>query len=99
MEDALRHGGLIFAKEMVHNPADWAHLNDEVRSRWEAQPFVAPMLVPLSDRLRRAGFDIVERHVSPGRALRPDQGGIPGEAVQFGITLHVHWEHIKARKP
>lgn len=99
MEDALRSGGLVFAAEMLFDPADWAHLDQEARARWERLPFVPGLTVSTTDRLRRGGFEIVERGVAPGRTLRPDGGGIPGEAARFGITLHVRWEHVKARKP
>ena len=41
----------------------------------------------------------IEPKTLPGRALKPDEGGLPGEAAQHGITLHVTYECLLARKP
>ena len=97
---ALRPGGLVFADEAIIDPADWSHLRGEARMRWEAQPFVATHLaVSISERLRRAGFEVLRRDVHPGRALDPDEGLIPREAAKYGITLHTRREVVRARRP
>ncbi len=97
MAEALRPGGLLFAHEGLHDSTDWAHLAEPQRREWEAR---FPLLgVPFADRARRAGLEIVRQEIQGGRALVPDEGGVPTEAARYGITLHIRWEYVKVRRP
>ncbi len=93
----LRPGGVLVSWEMRVDPTDWAKLPIEFRQRWQrTSPFFAEGLEP---HARRAGFAIAWVRVLPGRALRPDDGGLPGEANRHGVTLKVDYEYLLAHKP
>jgi hypothetical protein len=49
--------------------------------------------------LEEAGLRIDWREVTPGRALDPNEGGLPHEAARYGVTLHVQYEYLIAVKP
>ena len=93
----LKPGGLLASFEMVVDAADWAKLPEDFRRTWEARsPFFTHGLQPFAER---AGLATERAEGLPGRALRPDEGGLPAAADAHGVTLHVRYEYVLARKP
>lgn len=88
---------MLASFELVVDPADWASLPASFRETWQRRrPFFVRGLRP---HAVREGFVIEWAQTLPGRALKPDDGGLPGQAAQHGITLHVTYEYLLARKP
>jgi SAM-dependent methyltransferase len=92
----LAPGGLLASWEIVVDPHEWASLPQAFRDKWEK---LCPSLTAgLLHYAQREGMEILLHQVLPGRALVPDEGGLPREADQLGVTLHVTYEHLLARR-
>jgi len=93
----LQPGRPLHTCDHVVDPDDWHRLPEEFRSRWEGH--IPGMTKGTPGLLEQAGFAIESRELAGRRALDPDEGGLPKEASQHGVVLHVVNEWIKARKP
>ncbi len=93
----LTPGGPLQTFDHIMDPDDWRRLPEEFRARWEGRD--PGMTKGVSWLLEAAGFRIGSRRIAGGRALDADEGGLPHEAAEHGVTLHVMNEHIAARKP
>jgi SAM-dependent methyltransferase len=92
----LRPGGLVLSNEMIVDPGDWNQMPSERRASWQEQS--PGLTLGVAGLLSEAGLDIESRELLPGRALDPGEGGLPKEAAAYGVTLHVVYEYVKARK-
>lgn len=93
----LTPGGPLHTSDHIVDPDDWQRLPEEFRARWEGD--MPGMIEGTLGLLAAAGFQTESRQVAGGRALDPDEGGLPNEAAKHGVTLHVVNEYIAARKP
>ncbi len=92
----LRPGGVVCAGESIVDPTDWARMPADRRAAWEER--IPGMTVGVAGLLEQHGFQIVSRELVPGRALVPEEGGLPKDASEYGVTLHVVFEYVQARK-
>ena len=100
MGDAYRvlvPGGLLLSMNFLLDPADWARMPQELAQEWEKR--LPGLVLGEANLLRETGFAIESCEVMGGRALDPDEGGLPKEAAGHGIQLHVCYEYVRARKP
>ena len=94
---ALQPGGRLFSMEFVVDPGDWSQMPADRRAVWER---TAPTLTAgQRELLENAGFIVDSLETSPGRELDPEEGGLPGDAAEHGLSLHVEYEYAVARKP
>jgi hypothetical protein len=92
----LGRGGAVYSQEMIVDSADWARMPEERRLYWEqAMPGLTKGAARL---LEQAGLEVESCEILPGRELDPDEGGLPRDAADHGVTLRIVWEYVKARK-
>jgi len=92
----LQPDGVVFSDEMVVEPDDWARMPSDRRTEWEAS--MPSLTLGAGPLLAQHGFEVVSREFVPGRELVPDEGGLPRDAADHGVTLHIVWEYVRARK-
>ncbi len=97
MYAALRPGGFLLAQEHTFDAADWAHLGTAQRSAWNERFW--DLTLTKGERLQRAGFEVVDRQLAPGKTMDPGNDGIAVTAAEFGVILHSKNEMLFARRP
>jgi SAM-dependent methyltransferase len=93
----LQPGGQVFSIDMIVDPTDWSRMPADRRRIWEQD--IPGMVCGVANLLKQAGFQIESSEILPGRTLVPDEGGLPRDAADHGVTLRVVWEYIRAIKP
>ena len=96
MYAALRPGGLLLALERRFDAADWAHLGERIQAELLARVGLADSV---GDKIARAGFEVLDRWLTPGPTLPTGEGSIADVAAEYGVTLHTQNEHIFAQRP
>ena len=94
---ALRPGGVIVSYELVVDSDDWAKMPQEERAKREASSLV--FTLGCAEIFQREGSHIEVNQATPGRKLISGESGIEKVASQYGVTLHVNREYVKAYKP
>jgi SAM-dependent methyltransferase len=93
----LQPGGAVYSCDMVVDPDDWRRLPEAFRE--EEQERAPGFVAGISGLLTRLGFAVERHEYAPGRALDPEEDGIQRRADEHGVTLHVGFEYVKAKKP
>jgi hypothetical protein len=89
----LAPGGLLASFGVVVVPAVLAMLPEALRSKWErTRPFFCHGLLP---HVQQAGLEVL---VCESVQVLMFEGPPVREAAELGVTLHVTYEHLLARK-
>lgn len=93
----LQPGGALYSCDMIVDSDDWRQLPETFRAQEEERSpgFARGIIAPL----KGAGFRIEHREMVAGRALTAEEDGIQARADEHGVTLHVVFEYVKARRP
>jgi ubiquinone/menaquinone biosynthesis C-methylase UbiE len=93
----LRPNGLLVEHEGSVVPEDCARLSPRLRAHvQEISPALLSGSAPL---LQSEGFTEVEETLGSTVELSPDEGIFPAMAANEGVTVHVQWRLVTARKP
>jgi SAM-dependent methyltransferase len=91
--EALVPGGRVFMCETARGTDEIAALPEWIRERYGLDG-------NWLDDLRGIGFDVESHELYPGEPMTdPDDGGLPKDIIENGLTLHRGRDLIVARKP